>query len=594
MRLVRSAASLVVCVSFLGSAARAQEDLVPGPDRDGDGAVDAQDKCPDEPEDHDGFEDVDGCPDDDNDGDAVPDGIDQCGVEPETRNGHEDDDGCPDAATGKPPAPGGCTDGRACKAAGDEAWTAGDFTTAATRYRKACALDDITGCFGIARVVEAGQGVAADPGQALALYRFACGKRVREACHNLARMVRDGRGALANPTQAKVYFGRACDLGLAQSCAILGRPAPVASAPTPPPAPTPVPVAPQPAGPCADAKACDDAGWAAFLATRHDEAARHGQRGCDLGAMRACAMLGYLHDNGFGVAKDPGKGLALARKACAGGEQQGCHNVAFHLETGDAGTQDLVEARRLFDAACKSGIQLSCDRLAKLPAPDPLDPVVAAHDKKDYRGAAKLAKPLCDGGDLNACTWLGVARWELGQKKDAVALWKRGCTGKIAWGCRELATSTWDGDGTKKDQRLAFELAMQGCDLGDGMSCTLVGGWADSEDEVDVPVHLLMAKSPRQWFERACELGDGDGCAAAAMELRYSALGSPTDPARAATFSKKACELGHAWSCNDFAQALCKGEGVAQDMGACRTWLELACKKGVDFACEDVRRRFDR
>ncbi|HEY2370375.1 MAG TPA: hypothetical protein VGH87_28460, partial [Polyangiaceae bacterium] len=35
-------------------------------DRDGDGVVDDLDKCPDEPEDHDGFQDDDGCPDPDN------------------------------------------------------------------------------------------------------------------------------------------------------------------------------------------------------------------------------------------------------------------------------------------------------------------------------------------------------------------------------------------------------------------------------------------------------------------------------------------------------------------------------------------------
>ncbi len=91
-------------------------------DSDGDGIVDSQDKCPNEAEDKDGFEDADGCIDD-NDGDGVADGDDECpaeaGVpalrgcpdsdndgiannkdkcpqEPETRNGFEDDDGCPD------------------------------------------------------------------------------------------------------------------------------------------------------------------------------------------------------------------------------------------------------------------------------------------------------------------------------------------------------------------------------------------------------------------------------------------------------------------------------------------------------------------
>jgi OmpA-OmpF porin, OOP family len=66
------------------------------PDRDGDGIPDSRDKCPDRPEDMDGFEDEDGCPDIDNDGDHVLDIADKCPLQPETINGFEDDDGCPD------------------------------------------------------------------------------------------------------------------------------------------------------------------------------------------------------------------------------------------------------------------------------------------------------------------------------------------------------------------------------------------------------------------------------------------------------------------------------------------------------------------
>jgi outer membrane protein OmpA-like peptidoglycan-associated protein len=67
-------------------------------DRDGDGIPDDVDKCPNEPEDFDGFEDADGCPDPDNDKDGIPDVVDKCPNEPETVNGVDDEDGCPDEA----------------------------------------------------------------------------------------------------------------------------------------------------------------------------------------------------------------------------------------------------------------------------------------------------------------------------------------------------------------------------------------------------------------------------------------------------------------------------------------------------------------
>ena len=72
------------------------DDGCPDLDNDGDGIPDSADKCPNEPEDKDGFQDEDGCPDPDNDGDGVPDAQDKCPDQPETKNGYQDEDGCPD------------------------------------------------------------------------------------------------------------------------------------------------------------------------------------------------------------------------------------------------------------------------------------------------------------------------------------------------------------------------------------------------------------------------------------------------------------------------------------------------------------------
>ncbi len=69
-------------------------------DRDGDGYKDDVDKCPDEPEDFDGFQDADGCPDPDNDNDGIPDTDDRCVNEPEDRDGDQDADGCPEGNDG--------------------------------------------------------------------------------------------------------------------------------------------------------------------------------------------------------------------------------------------------------------------------------------------------------------------------------------------------------------------------------------------------------------------------------------------------------------------------------------------------------------
>ena len=71
-------------------------DGCPDYDNDNDGIYDAQDQCPDQPEDRDGFMDMDGCPDEDNDKDGIADVDDACPNNPEVVNGYKDADGCPD------------------------------------------------------------------------------------------------------------------------------------------------------------------------------------------------------------------------------------------------------------------------------------------------------------------------------------------------------------------------------------------------------------------------------------------------------------------------------------------------------------------
>lgn len=97
-------------------------------DTDGDGILDKFDQCVDQPEDFDGFEDTDGCPEDqdtdgdgiadsqdlcptepglpehqgcpkivaDKDGDGIADDVDQCPLDPEDIDAFADEDGCPD------------------------------------------------------------------------------------------------------------------------------------------------------------------------------------------------------------------------------------------------------------------------------------------------------------------------------------------------------------------------------------------------------------------------------------------------------------------------------------------------------------------
>ncbi|MFO0594685.1 MAG: OmpA family protein [Myxococcaceae bacterium] len=65
-------------------------------DFDNDGIKGDDDKCVDDAEDFDKFEDTDGCPEKDNDKDGVEDKVDACADKAEDKDGIADEDGCPE------------------------------------------------------------------------------------------------------------------------------------------------------------------------------------------------------------------------------------------------------------------------------------------------------------------------------------------------------------------------------------------------------------------------------------------------------------------------------------------------------------------
>ena len=90
---------LLRVLAMLGYAPPREPPAPPAPpDRDHDGLLDPDDRCPDEPEDANGFEDSDGCPDEtrDSDNDRVPDRSDACPQQAEDLDGDADQDGCPE------------------------------------------------------------------------------------------------------------------------------------------------------------------------------------------------------------------------------------------------------------------------------------------------------------------------------------------------------------------------------------------------------------------------------------------------------------------------------------------------------------------
>jgi TPR repeat protein len=64
--------------------------------------------------------------------------------------------------------------------------------------------------------------------------------------------------------------------------------------------------------------------------------------------------------NGSGVEADPAKAATFLDRACAGGDGEGCNDLAVAYEKGTGVTRDRRRSVELFKKACELGFQGAC------------------------------------------------------------------------------------------------------------------------------------------------------------------------------------------------------------------------------------------
>jgi TPR repeat protein len=151
---------------------------------------------------------------------------------------------------------------------------------------------------------------------------------------------------------------------------------------------------------------------------------------CRAGDARGCTHVGRVYDEGWGVAVDKHRAMALYDRACADGDGLGCANLGLSYEIGDGVPIHLPMAVALYEKGCAFGEEYACYRLAichDLGNGVPADPV----------RALSLYALACEGGSPKACTDMG-AYHELRDGPTAAAYYRRACSDGEAAACEGL------------------------------------------------------------------------------------------------------------------------------------------------------------
>lgn len=288
--------------------------------------------------------------------------------------------------------------------------------------------------------------------------------------------------------------------------------------------------------------------------------------------------------------------VALYRASCDRGLGDACNALAERHFAGAGGLeQSEVEGLHWFEKACGHGHVSACvtvgnlhrNGLAKLPKDE-------AKASGYYEKALASGAKACDEGDAPACAVLAMQREHgidglmidkakagdlFGKTRKAASA---ACEKKEGLACNILGFLSDGGRGVPVDKPRALAEFQRACSLGNGDGCANVGRYHE---------HALagLNKSVSQaleWYGKACDLGLAEGCHQAAA--LYDEKGPSQDPKRAVALYRRGCDRGSAPACNNLGWSYANGAaGLATDKQQALTLYRRACSLGNTTACSN-------
>ncbi len=133
---------------------------------------------------------------------------------------------------------------------------------------------------------------------------------------------------------------------------------------------------------------------------------------------------------------------------------------------------------------------------------------------------------------------------------------------------------------TREQKSTAAVLLQSACDAHETAAC-LQAGRLYHEDAA-----LKNLPLAAQFFQRACDGGNAEGCNLLGVEYAQG-VAVPKDDAKAADLYMRGCGGGMPFACTNLARAYQAGRGVSRDLAQARALFQKACDSGGLLACID-------
>ena len=198
---------------------------------------------------------------------------------------------------------------------------------------------------------------------------------------------------------------------------------------------------------------------------------------CDAGDVNICLLVAKNYFNGEnGITKNNSEGIIYSEKACVLGNVESCYNVAKSFEEGVISEKNIKKSLFYHDKACEMGFGLSCATLGVM--------YFDSKDvKTDYEKSLEYTHKGCELNINIACYGEGLLYYKKGDYKTALSILAKACDLKEANSCYFLGDLY---NNIAKDEKAAKILYERACDLGNQDGCIATnktGNWKEAIDK---------------------------------------------------------------------------------------------------------------
>jgi TPR repeat protein len=261
------------------------------------------------------------------------------------------------------------------------------------------------------------------------------------------------------------------------------------------------------------------------------------EKQCEAGTMRSCTDLALKLDKKGSVTE---RSLELYKKACFGGDGDGCHKLGAAYRFAYGGLEkDQARAMELFHQACNCRSAAGCNDLA-------FGVERGEGVAKDEKLATSLYLKSCELGHPLGCKNSGVMYENgMGIEKDlgrAREFYLRACEAKQELGCYQAAL-TFE-HATPPAYTEALEHHKKACGMGVAAACTHYGYLVEKGRGAQADNVVAV-----EYYRKGCDGGSDYGCSNTGVMWEYGQGTGRKDTARATEYYEKACKLGLADGC---------------------------------------------